>query len=187
MKYYIASCVFTAKYPELSKRIQDYVASLDDISIVRCCVPGWKKNIYEEKMPQGELSERWMGIPQSHVFLPEEILIRRTLMTLQPPVVDDVPMIEESDIRRNIMDLAIERKIMIKGENRNVYYNAYYYTEAGIARMLHQLNLKGETNECEIEEKIRRVEESENIILDDLQKEAVRQAVNAPCRARSWC
>ena len=72
MKYYIASCVFTAKYPELSKRIQDYVASLDDISIVRCCVPGWKKNIYEEKMPQGELSERWMSIPQSHVFLPED-------------------------------------------------------------------------------------------------------------------
>ncbi len=72
MKYYIASCVFTAKYPELSKRIQDYVASLDDISIVRCCVPGWKKDIYEEKMPQGELSERWMSIPQSHVFLPED-------------------------------------------------------------------------------------------------------------------
>ncbi|MDO4207425.1 MAG: ATP-dependent RecD-like DNA helicase [Lachnospiraceae bacterium] len=116
---------------------------------------------------------------EGHVFLPEEILIQRTLMTLQPLIVDDIPTIEESDIRRNIMDLAIERKIVVKNETRNIYYNAYYYTEAGIARMLHQLNLKGETDESEIEEKIRRVEESERITLDDLQKEAVRQAVNA--------
>ena len=116
---------------------------------------------------------------EGHVFLPEEILIQRTLMTLQPLIVDDIPTIEESDIRRNIMDLAIERKIVVKNETRNIYYNAYYYTEAGIARMLHQLNLKGETDESEIEEKIRRVEESEKITLDDLQKEAVRQAVNA--------
>ncbi|MBR3642536.1 MAG: ATP-dependent RecD-like DNA helicase, partial [Parasporobacterium sp.] len=116
---------------------------------------------------------------EGHVFLPEEILIQRTLMTLQPPIVDDIPMIEESDIRRNIMDLAIERKIVVKNDTRNIYYNAYYYTEAGIARMLHQLNLKGETDEREIEEKIRHVEESEQITLDDLQKEAVRQAVNA--------
>lgn len=43
MNYYIASCVFTAKYPELSSRIQEYVELSSNLSIVRCCVPGWKK------------------------------------------------------------------------------------------------------------------------------------------------
>lgn len=32
MNYYIAGCVFTAKYPQLSKKIQDYVASSSDFS-----------------------------------------------------------------------------------------------------------------------------------------------------------
>lgn len=72
MNYYIASCVFTSKYPELSKKIQDYVATKTGIHIVRCCVPGWKKQIYEEKMPEGELAERWKNLPQSQVFVPED-------------------------------------------------------------------------------------------------------------------
>lgn len=72
MNYYIAGCVFTAKYPQLSKKIQEYVASCSDLSIVRCCVPGWKKQIYEEKMPEGELADRWKQLPQSQVFMPED-------------------------------------------------------------------------------------------------------------------
>lgn len=40
MNYYIASCVFTAKNPELSNKIQEYMASFNDIQTVRCCVPG---------------------------------------------------------------------------------------------------------------------------------------------------
>lgn len=74
MNYYIAGCVFTAKYPDLSKKIQDYVASSTDMSIVRCCVPGWKTELYEEKMPKGELAERWRALPQSHVFSPDDAI-----------------------------------------------------------------------------------------------------------------
>lgn len=72
MKYYIAGCVFTAKYPELSGRIQEYVASLGDIQTVRCCVPGWKTKIYEDKMPEGHFAEKWRELPQSHVFTPDD-------------------------------------------------------------------------------------------------------------------
>lgn len=72
MDHYIASCVFTSKYPELSKKIQDHVASIGGISIVRCCVPGWRGKIYEEKMPEGELAEAWLSLPQSHVFTSED-------------------------------------------------------------------------------------------------------------------
>lgn len=74
MNYYIAGCVFTAKYPELSGKIQDYIASAGTISTVRCCVPGWKTKIYEDKMPRGELYERWRALPQSHVFTPEDAI-----------------------------------------------------------------------------------------------------------------
>lgn len=72
MRYYIASCAFTAQFPELSKKIQSYVSSLRDIDIVRCCVPGWKVKIYEEKMPEGEMCECWKALPQSEVFTPED-------------------------------------------------------------------------------------------------------------------
>lgn len=72
MNFYIASCVFTAKYPELSNKIMDYVATKSDIEIVRCCVPGWKKQIYEDKMPQGAMAEKWRSLPQSHIFTSED-------------------------------------------------------------------------------------------------------------------
>lgn len=44
------------------------MASSSDLSIVRCCVPGWKKQIYEDKMPEGIFSENWKKLPQSQVF-----------------------------------------------------------------------------------------------------------------------
>lgn len=74
MNYYIASCVFTAKYPELSSRIQEYVELSSNLSIVRCCVPGWKKQIYEDKMPEGIFSENWKKIPQSQAFESEDAI-----------------------------------------------------------------------------------------------------------------
>ena len=38
MKYrYIASCVFTRDYPELSLRIQDYLKERFGMEIIRCC------------------------------------------------------------------------------------------------------------------------------------------------------
>lgn len=74
MNYYIASCMFTAKYPELSNKIQEYVASLGTLQTVRCCVPGWKEKIYEEKMPKGCIAEKWRALPQSQVFTPEDAI-----------------------------------------------------------------------------------------------------------------
>lgn len=39
---YIASCVFTAQFPELSLKIQDYIQKRWAFEIVRCCVPQYK-------------------------------------------------------------------------------------------------------------------------------------------------
>lgn len=74
MKYYIAGCVFTAQFPELSGKIREYIASRGDLQTVRCCVPGWRTEYYEEKMPPGPCAQSWRALPQSAVFSPEDSL-----------------------------------------------------------------------------------------------------------------
>ena len=67
MNFYIASCVFTQRYPELSFRIQDYIQKRNELSIVRCCVPHYKEKEFEEKLPAA-LREAWMSHPSSADF-----------------------------------------------------------------------------------------------------------------------
>ena len=50
MNYYIASCVFTSQFPELSLQIRDYIKSRWNFNIVRCCVPKYK--IKDEEQTQ---------------------------------------------------------------------------------------------------------------------------------------
>ncbi len=45
MQYYIASCVFTRSFPELSFAVQKYVRGLGGIEIVRCCVPKYNAHV----------------------------------------------------------------------------------------------------------------------------------------------
>lgn len=72
MNYYIASCVFTSRYPALGNAITDYMSSFGDIKVVRCCVPGWKEKIYEDKMPEGQFADKWRELPQSQAFTPSD-------------------------------------------------------------------------------------------------------------------
>lgn len=59
--YYIASCVFTSKYPKLSQRIQQYVQKNFEMPIVRCCIPQYKLKFFEEKMP-GWYRKEWQSL-----------------------------------------------------------------------------------------------------------------------------
>ncbi|MBQ1367877.1 MAG: hypothetical protein IIY45_07280, partial [Firmicutes bacterium] len=68
MKIYIASCVFTSQFPELSLRIQNYVREHFDLKIVRCCVPRYKIQEFEEKMPEGQYRMIWQELPDSEAF-----------------------------------------------------------------------------------------------------------------------
>ena len=67
-EYYIASCVFTSQFPELSRRIQDYVRDRFGFTVVRCCVPKYKLREFEEKMPEGSFRECWSSLPDSGLF-----------------------------------------------------------------------------------------------------------------------
>lgn len=39
-------------FPQLSRKMQNYIAERGDIEIIRCCTPSWKVKFYEEKMPE---------------------------------------------------------------------------------------------------------------------------------------
>ncbi len=67
-EYYIASCVFTSQFPELSLRIQNYICDRYGFTVVRCCVPRYKIREFEEKMPEGTLRECWSSLQDSGVF-----------------------------------------------------------------------------------------------------------------------
>ena len=63
--YYIASCVFTSQFPELSARIRDYIRERWGFRIVRCCVPRYKIMEFEGRMPEGDAREKWSALPDS--------------------------------------------------------------------------------------------------------------------------
>jgi hypothetical protein len=67
-EYYIASCVFTSQFSELSMKIQTYIRERFGYEIVRCCVPKYKIREFEEKMPEGAFRDSWRGLPDSRQF-----------------------------------------------------------------------------------------------------------------------
>lgn len=67
--YYIASCVFTTKYPDLSKKIQNYIRNRYQMQIVRCCVPKYNLQNFTEQMPE-DYREKWEDIPDCADFMP---------------------------------------------------------------------------------------------------------------------
>lgn len=64
--FYIASCVFTEEYPQLSKKIQKYVAK-KNLPIIRCCVANYRVEDFENKMPEN-YREDWKKIPHYKKF-----------------------------------------------------------------------------------------------------------------------
>ena len=68
MDYYIASCVFTSRFPALSQKIQDTIQDRYGLRVVRCCVGNYKLREFEEKMPEGESRSHWASLPDSGDF-----------------------------------------------------------------------------------------------------------------------
>ena len=69
-RYYIASCVFTSQFPELSLRIRKQAEERFGLTVVRCCIPSYKIRDFEERMPEGPLREVWAALPDSAPFAP---------------------------------------------------------------------------------------------------------------------
>lgn len=107
---------------------------------------------------------------EGHVYLPKKILMDRA---------GELLGLLTEQIEKQLMDLAIERKIIIKEKQGDVivYGSQYYFMELQIAKKLYDLNVSEEIAPEQIQEKIAKIEEKNHTVLDELQKKAVMEAV----------
>lgn len=110
------------------------------------------------------------SVAEGHVYLPQKELLRRAVYLLE---------VEICDIEKYLMDLAMEKKVVIKEKEDGIriYPAHYYYLELNTAKMLHDLNVSYEIPEDAIEKRIRQIEEDAELSLDELQRTAVKEAV----------
>ena len=107
---------------------------------------------------------------EGHTFLPQEELTSRAseLLGVAPEYIE-----------KHYMDLAIERKLMLKQveEQTQVYAASFYYMEANVATMLKQLNVSYDVSDAEITQKIYLIQKQTGMELDEQQAMAVKEAV----------
>ena len=134
-----------------------------------------------------------------HTYLPKEILTAQAAELLG---------VEQEEIENRLMDMQMEKRLVVKrsreeavqekafpDEGRGaeitevqeteteeasqlVYASQYYYTELNTAKMLHDLNITGDQPEESIRKSLKKIQRQENIELDELQIQAVIEAVN---------
>ena len=106
-----------------------------------------------------------------HTYLPEGELLANASELLQ---------VEAAHMEKHLVDLQMEKKLVVKqkDEIRVVYPTQFFYMELNTARMLHDLNLKDQVPVQKIQERIRRILAVDQMELDELQEQAVIEAVN---------
>ena len=107
---------------------------------------------------------------EGHTYLPKEELTAKTVELLG---------VDAAVIEKNYMDLAMERKIIMKQtlERTEIYASSFYYMEANTATMLRQLNISYDVADAEIEHRIHKIEKQTGMQLDEHQVSAVKEAV----------
>lgn len=107
---------------------------------------------------------------EGHTCLPEHLLTGKA---------SEILGVAPEYIEKHYMDLAIEKKLVIREQEdgRYIYGASYYYMEANTAAMLEQLDFSFEVPEAEIHQRIRSIEQDTGMVLDELQAEAVKEAV----------
>ena len=106
---------------------------------------------------------------EGHVYLPREELFRRAEQLLG---------VDASYMEKHLVDLSMERKIIQKEENGQVFvYPAqYYYLELNTARMLRELDIDCPEDEHIVERRICQIQKETGTVLDEMQKKAVKEA-----------
>ena len=106
---------------------------------------------------------------EGHVYLPREELFWRAEQLLG---------VDASYMEKHLVDLSMERKIIQKEENGQVFvYPAqYYYLELNTARMLRELDIDCPEDEERVERRISQIQKETGTVLDEMQKKAVKEA-----------
>ena len=111
---------------------------------------------------------------EGHVYLPQEVLLSRA---------SEILGVEASLMEKHVMDLAMDRKVVIKEEaqgeekRRIVYASQYYYLELDTARRLTELNIENDEDEYKIRKRLEFIEKKNGLELEAEQRNAVVEAV----------
>ena len=107
---------------------------------------------------------------EGHTYLPQEQLTKRASELLG---------LESEHIEKHYMNLAIDRKIMMRkcDDVTQIYASTFYYMEANVATMLRQLDVSYDAPDIEIESRVRKIEKETGMVLEEHQLEAVKEAV----------
>ncbi len=120
---------------------------------------------------------------QGHTCLPRRQLAAQAAELL---------LTTKETIEEYLPDMQMEKRIIVRrpdtadGEEEaepepepDVYAASYYYMELNVARMLHDLNIRGSVPREQIRERIGQIRLQTSICLDALQEKAVEEAVNS--------
>ena len=122
------------------------------------------------RVRSGRLSTLLQASGEGHTYLPETELTPRAAKLLN---------VTAEQVEKQYMDLAIERKIILKQmeDQTQIYAASFYYMEANTAAMLKRLNVSYDVSDMEIEQRIRGIEKKSGMTLDEHQVTAVKEAV----------
>ena len=106
---------------------------------------------------------------EGHTYLPQELLSGRAVELLGVP---------PESLEKNMMDLAMEHRIVMKREEDQVrvYATVFYNMESNVSYMLKTLNVSMDISEAHVYKCISRIEQVTGIELAEHQKQAVLAA-----------
>lgn len=109
------------------------------------------------------------SVNEGHVYLQQEVLLYRA---------GELLGVKIEHIEKYLMDLAIEKKIVVKEmqDEVRIYSSHYYYMEMNVARMLHDLNVHYDIADVVLLHRINAIEKNTGLELDEMQKDAVMEA-----------
>ena len=109
------------------------------------------------------------SVGEGHIYLKQETLLYRAGGLLG---------VQIEHVEKYLMDLAMEKKIVLKNEadGVRVYASHYYYMELNTARMLHDLNVREEIADVVLLHRLHEIEQNTGMVLDEMQKKAVMEA-----------
>jgi exodeoxyribonuclease V alpha subunit len=123
------------------------------------------------RIRSGILHTLTQSVGEGHVYLPMNILLKRSSALLQ---------VSEENIRPQVDNLMMDKKLVIKDDK--VFSAMFYYAELNCARMLHELNLTLQdeflpSQEDALEKRLKNLAEGLDMEPDELQINAVRTCI----------
>lgn len=109
------------------------------------------------------------SVNEGHIYLRQNVLLYRA---------GELLGVEIPNMEKYLMDLAMEKKIVMKQaeDGNRIYASRYYYMELNVARMLHDLNISCDVAEDHMNRRIQAIEDNTGLHLDEIQRKAVVEA-----------